>query len=495
MLQLSQKTVTLWLLFGSPLAAAFSLPDAPPQLRLCRQGIAQSRFGHQRLWMSTLSPVPKEGNNHHEEQNRVVKISPSHFSKSRFMNVTAGTAVNDDEVSKPSYGPISMTLDELSVHLGGRGRARLAWDCYSLGIDPAYFYGKVIRLGLDVFETIHQALPSARRTQKLGPAALKQLASLYPNDAHQLEDGVASLNHISQAKDTTTKLLLKLADGSLVETVIIPWNGVRSTLCISSQVGCRQACRFCATGKMGLQRSLSSDEILAQMFWAKKQVRQLQLPPITNVVFMGMGEPADNSVAVTRAAEILTTRELFQLSATKVTISTVAPTPESFMEFAKAPAVLAWSVHAARDEVRRELVPTTRYSMDELCQGLIRALLQRPHNFRTTMLEYVMIANVNIDIETDGAALVELTQKIQNSVPGCKLIVNLIPYNPIYESVKDIAPSATLRPYEAPTPESVKDFQQYLWSKNVYAHVRTTRGDDESAACGQLATQKSKKTP
>merc|ERR1712003_491559 len=137
--------------------------------------------------------------------------------------------------------------------------------------------------------------------------------------------------------------------------------GVRSTLCISSQVGCRQGCKFCATGKMGKIRSLTPDEILAQMFFAKKICRWDGLPEISNVVFMGMGEPADNSEAVISAAEILTSVDLFQLSASKVTISTVAPSPDSFHQLSKAPCVLAWSVHAANDDLRKTLVPTTKY--------------------------------------------------------------------------------------------------------------------------------------
>lgn len=228
---------------------------------------------------------------------------------------------------------------------------------------------------------------------------------------------------------------------------------------------------------MGLLRPLTSDEILAQMFFARKLCRLNNLPAITNVVFMGMGDAADNVANVRLACEILTTRELFQLSATKVTVSTIGPTPESFSEFASTPCVLAWSVHAANDELRRRLVPTTKHTMKELQQGFIVALLERPHNFRTSMIEVVLVDGVNDSVE-QATELAEFCREISDSVPGSKLVVNLIPYNDI-----------GLPSYRKPSHESVDAFQRRLWSLGVYAHVRTTRGDDESAACGQLATR------
>lgn len=253
---------------------------------------------------------------------------------------------------------------------------------------------------------------------------------------------------------------------------------------VRSQVGCRQGCKFCATGRMGKLRSLTSDEILAQMFFARKTCRLSNglLPPITNVVFMGMGEPADNVQEVVRAVQILTTRELFQQSATKVTISTVAPTPQAFSQLGQAPCVLAWSVHAVNDVLRKQLVPTTRYTMAQLREGLVDALRQRPVPLRTTMLEVALLSGVNDSLQ-DADELAEFARVIPDSVPGCKLVVNLIPYNDI----------DTALGFVKPTKERVVAFQKRLWQHGIYAHVRTTRGDDESAACGQLATQKKKK--
>ena len=235
---------------------------------------------------------------------------------------------------------------------------------------------------------------------------------------------------------------------------------------------------------MGKLRSLSSDEILAQMFFARKMCRlePESLPPITNVVFMGMGEPADNAVQVVRAARILTTRGLFQLSANKVTISTVAPTPQAFSVLGQAPCVLAWSVHAANDRLRKKLVPTTRYSMAELREGLMTALLQRPQQLRTTMIEVALIAGVNDSLQ-EADELADFVRVIMETVQGCKVVVNLIPYNSIDESSYN---------YSKPSREAVLAFQRRLQQQGVFAHERTTRGDDESAACGQLATRKKK---
>lgn len=191
-----------------------------------------------------------------------------------------------------------------------------------------------------------------------------------------------------------------------------------------------------------------------------------------------MGEPADNADAVTQATRILTTRELFQLSTTKVTVSTVAPTPESLQKFKAAPCVLAWSVHAVRDELRKQLVPTTKYSMKEMRQGLIDTLCQRPKHLRTAMLEVALMADVN-DSLREADELAEFARGIVEAVPDCKLVVNLIPYNPTRHSR-----------FQKPTHDRVKAFQTHLWSEGIYAHIRATRGDEESAACGQLATKK-----
>lgn len=193
---------------------------------------------------------------------------------------------------------------------------------------------------------------------------------------------------------------------------------------------------------------------------------------------MGMGEPADNHENVIKATEILTDVDLFHMGQSKVTVSTVAPSPDAFTSFQDAPCVLAWSVHAANDELRRKLVPTTKYPMSELRQGLIDTLLNRPKRLRATMLEVALIKDVNDHAEA-AVELAEFAKVIVDSVPEIKLVVNLIPFNDTGHPT-----------YKKPSNEAVKSFQNILWEHGIFTHVRTTRGDDESAACGQLITNK-----
>ena len=163
-----------------------------------------------------------------------------------------------------------------------------------------------------------------------------------------------------------------------------------------------------------------------------------------------------------------------------MTVSSVAPTPDSFKPFAKAPCALAWSVHAANDELRKKLVPTTKYSMSELRQGFIDALLERPMNFRTGMLEVALMKGVNDGTEA-ADELAAFAKVISESVPGSKIVVNLIPFNDIGHDL-----------YEKPDNEDVVAFQKRLQSQDVFTQIRATRGDDKTAACGQLATKKEK---
>jgi 23S rRNA (adenine2503-C2)-methyltransferase len=297
-------------------------------------------------------------------------------------------------------------------------------------------------------------------------------------------DSLTTLTYISRSKDGTTKLLLTLNDGLQIETVIIPWEDrQRSTLCLSSQVGCRQACVFCNTGRMGLLKSLTSDEILSQVYWANKVCRLEGIFPIDNIVFMGMGEPADNVNHVVRAAQQLIDPHLFAMSAKRVTISTVAPTPQAFMDLAHAPVVLAWSVHASQNAKRTMLVPTTRYTMQELREGFLAALKDRSRSLKSTMLEVTLLHGIN-DSEEDALHLVEFCQPMIAAVP--KLVVNLIPWNNIGAS------TGLAKDLQQPLRERIDAYQQVLTNHGVLCYIRTTRGDDEGSACGQLATSRKK---
>ena len=196
-----------------------------------------------------------------------------------------------------------------------------------------------------------------------------------------------------------------------------------------------------------------------------------------------MGEPADAAEAVVPAARILADREQFQLAPRRITISTVAPTPEAFAVLGQAPAVLAWSVHASDNALRKELVPTTKYTMEELREGLIQTLQGRSRRMRAVMLEVTLLDQIN-DTPQAATELADFCQPILDRVPAVKLVVNLIPWNDISAS---FGPAAQ---YSQPTRERVEAFQQILVQKGLLCYVRTTRGDDESSACGQLATKK-----
>ena len=217
--------------------------------------------------------------------------------------------------------PLSLDFEELTEALQrGMGRSRAVWECYRMGIDPLWYYdpnipesqldASVHALLMDTNnprrkvwsrDDLRGLFRSRRKTQGLGKHALESLQRIGgphvqapASSSAAIEESIATISHISVASDGTTKLLVKLLqDGLQVETVIIPWTETgRSTLCVSSQVGCAQACRFCATGRMGRLRNLSSGEICAQVFLARKVCRVLDLHPVDGVVFMGMGEPA-----------------------------------------------------------------------------------------------------------------------------------------------------------------------------------------------------------
>lgn len=268
--------------------------------------------------------------------------------------------------------------------------------------------------------------------------------------------------------DGTRKYIWRLPEGHHIESVLIPdpGNGVsapRVTLCMSSQVGCAMACSFCLTGDLGLTRNLTPSEIVNQAL----QVSQ-DLPDderITNLVFMGMGEPLHNFTNLVTALNILLDEHALNFSHRKITVSTVGLVPQMQRLAEAVPVNLAVSLNATTDAQRRQIMPITRrYSLDELMEGCRRFPL--PGAKRITF-EYVMMNGFNCSME-DADRLVTLMRGVRSKV-------NLIPYNE--NPNRDI-----LRPSE----ERVKQFQHHLVSRGIQCSVRTTRGIDISAACGQL---------
>lgn len=277
------------------------------------------------------------------------------------------------------------------------------------------------------------------------------------------------------ASDGTRKWLLEVDGHNAIEMVFIPESN-RGTLCISSQVGCALACTFCMTAKQGFNRNLSSDEIIGQMWLAQHLLRQAGWGdnPITNVVFMGMGEPLLNVNQVFPAAEILMDDWGYGLSKRRVTISTSGIVPAMDMMTERLDISLAVSLHAANNSLRDVLVPVNqKYPLAELI-GACRRYLQR-YPKRHVLFEYVMLDGVNDSI-SHAREVITLLQ-------GISAKVNLIPFNPFPDTDYQTSPF-----------ERVLAFQQRLMKAGLQTNIRKTRGEDIDAACGQLAGDVSDRT-
>ncbi len=287
------------------------------------------------------------------------------------------------------------------------------------------------------------------------------------------------LAHVSRSADGTRKLLFRLDDGATVESVLIP-DGDRLTLCVSTQVGCGMGCSFCATATLGFKRHLTRGEIVDQYLRACELVRadaaadgvtpaEPTTPPITNLVFMGMGEPLHNYDGTVGAIETLTADWGCNISSRRITVSTVGLVPEMQRLLEDTQVHLAVSLTAVDQDVRRELMPVTRkYSVKELLDAC-RAL-PVPRRKRITF-EYVMLAGVN-DQPQHAKALCRALHGIR-----CK--VNLIPFNPFPGSDYCRSDDAT-----------VERFKQIVRAARINATVRESRGPDIAAACGQLVAER-----
>ncbi len=279
------------------------------------------------------------------------------------------------------------------------------------------------------------------------------------------------------ASDGTRKWLLDAGNGNAVEAVYIPEDD-RGTLCISSQAGCALDCAFCSTGKQGFNRNLTTAEIVGQLWHANRTLLadgftapwiEQGRPPITNVVMMGMGEPLANFENVVPALRLMLDDNAYGLSRRRVTLSTSGIVPLIDRLRDECPVALAVSLHAPNDALRDSIVPINRkHPLRELMAACLRYLPAAPRDFVT--FEYVMLDGVN-----DGISHADELVALVRDVP-CKL--NLIPFNPF--------PGSEFR--TSPRPR-IADFQKRLMDAGIVTTVRKTRGDDISAACGQLAGQ------
>ncbi|PUA29754.1 MAG: 23S rRNA (adenine(2503)-C(2))-methyltransferase [Cellvibrio sp. 79] len=294
-------------------------------------------------------------------------------------------------------------------------------------------------------------------------AKLKNIAEIRPPEVVQQFDST----------DGTRKFLIRVAGGNVIETVFIP-DGDRGTLCVSSQVGCSLDCSFCATGKQGFNRDLTAAEIIGQVWIAAKSFGQLQANgprKVTNVVMMGMGEPLLNFDNVVDSMNLMMHDNAYGISKRRVTLSTsgVVPQLDRLSQFTDA--CLAISLHAPNDELRNELVPINRkYPIAMLLDSAKRYIEAMPDTHRKITIEYTLIDHVN-DRPHHAHQLAELLRDVP-------VKINLIPFNPF-----------NLSNYKRVSNNALRKFQDILMEAGYITTVRTTRGDDIDAACGQLAGQ------
>ena len=286
---------------------------------------------------------------------------------------------------------------------------------------------------------------------------------------------------VDDDRGETRKALFRLPDGATIEVVLMLYDK-RRTVCISTQVGCGIGCPFCATGMGGLTRNLSPGEIIAQVHWFERWLREdnpdseglvVQRPSrVTNIVVMGMGEPLANYDATMQALRAIANPKTFALSARNITLSTVGLVPKIDRLAAEhLPIRLAISLHAPTDRLRNKLVPINkRYPLGKLMDALVR-YQEKTH--RRVTFEYAMMRGINDSME-QAHLLVDLLTPLR------KAHVNLIPLNPTPGS-----------PYQPSAEETIRRFQQILEEGGVTTTVRLRRGVEISAGCGQLrqATQ------
>ncbi len=361
-------------------------------------------------------------------------------------------------------------MDPSSPPLDGHGRVWLksmtrprlvAWAMHTLGARETQ--AERLWAGLH-----RQLAPTIAEFTTVDADLLRRLAAVARVDA-------LAVDQIHTASDGTRKLALRTDDGAIIESVVIPAvqpprqggpgpDHGRATLCVSSQVGCAMNCRFCLTAKMGLTRHLTTAEIIEQVILARRLFPDIW---ISNVVFMGMGEPLHNLDAVIDATKILCDDHGIGLSTRRVTVSTSGLIPAIVRFIAESPAQLAVSINATTDAVRDHIMPVNRkYPLADLVAAL-RALPLRRRERLT--LEYVLLADLN-DTPEDAERLATLVAGLP-----CKL--NLIPFNP--------HPGSEFR---RPAPERVAAFKAALQARHLNTSIRATRGDERMAACGQLGT-------
>ena len=275
---------------------------------------------------------------------------------------------------------------------------------------------------------------------------------------------------VERSKDGTVKYGFKLKDNNYIESVLIPEDG-RNTLCVSSQVGCAMGCEFCLTGGMGFKRNLSPGEIVGQVVRVRNRLHDDEDTEVVlnNLVFMGMGEPLANFDNLLVALEILTYQRGLNFSDRRITVSTCGLVPKIKELGQKTRVNLAVSLHSVDDSARSKLMPiNNKYPVAELLEACKNFPMPKR---KRIMFEYILIKDLN-DSVSDAEILAERLRDIP-----CK--INLLPYN-----------ETSALSYQRPSDKKIELFQKTLWKAGYTVLVRSSRGSDISAACGQLAGKK-----
>ena len=341
-----------------------------------------------------------------------------------------------------------------------------------VGLDRAELEAEIVALGEPAFRA-RQLWHWIYHRGVTDFAAMTSLAkSFRENLAQHFVVARPEITVAKQSIDGTQKWLLKFPDGQEVETVHIPEED-RGTLCVSSQVGCTLTCKFCHTGTQKLVRNLSAAEIVGQVMMARDALGEWPSPPdgrlLSNIVMMGMGEPLYNWENVSKALKIVMDHEGISISKRRITLSTAGVVPMIEACGRELGVNLAISLHAVTDELRDRIVPINKkYPIAEL----MRACRNYPglSNARRITFEYIMLKDVN-DSPADARALVALLADVPAKV-------NLIPFNPW--------PGA---PFECSSRRAIEAFSQIVFDAGYASPVRTPRGQDIMAACGQLKSE------
>jgi len=335
---------------------------------------------------------------------------------------------------------------------------------------PEYLFGKT----LEELKTVGQSLglPSFTGKQlaewlyKKDVSSFEEMTNLSKKARAMLQEkfhiGMVPPVDVQESVDGTRKYLFPALEGKYIETAYIP-EKERSTVCVSSQVGCKMGCLFCMTGKQGFQGNLRSGEIL-------NQYRSIpEWKNITNIVYMGMGEPLDNISEVLKSLDVLTSEWGFGLSPRRITVSTIGITPAMLEFLNRSNAHLAVSLHTPFDEERRKLMPVQQvYPLKEVLKEI------RSWDFgkqRRVSFEYILFKDFN-----DSPAHVQELSRILN---GIRCRINLIRFHPIPGT-----------PLKSPDEETIIQFKEMLNAKGIITTVRASRGQDIWAACGLLSTKR-----